>query len=378
MTLGLPSALVFHARRAEIAPAQVMGAVLILTLVAGISGTAVGWFLTSHVLTQLAPPLVNIARYLTLFSILGVLSATVMGALQAQHEFAAFNHIRYAQPLLQLVTLTFLAATGHLTPVAGALALLLTGLPGLIWGLLWLWRSYRPRLSGLRRSIPLVLSYAGRASIGELLSGMANQIDKVILIGLLSPALMGLYIVALNLSRLIAVFAAAVAPVLFPKASGRSSADARGITSRAASLTAAVVIPTTIALILIGPIVIRLFYGNGFEAASSAFRILALEAAISSIVQVLSQAFLAVNRPGLASVQYGSGTLVVVPLLFVLAPRWGIEGAATAMLIAAIVRLATTYWCFVGNLKIPAPRVLRGIPNSLKMMRQSMRAGFRT
>jgi len=206
---------------------------------------------------------------------------------------------------------------------------------------------------------------------------MATQVDKVIVVGIFAPSMMGIYVVALSLSRVVAMFPAAVVTVLFPKASGRSESDVIQITSKAAGGTTLLVGVSAIVLIAVGPALLRFFYGPEFEAASLAFRLLIVEAAIASVVQVLSQAFMALNRPGLVTLQYGSGVAVAVPLLFILAPKWGAEGAAAALLVASIVRLACTYWCFTGVMKIAAPKVLGEIGASISTIKNAMLAALR-
>jgi O-antigen/teichoic acid export membrane protein len=86
---------------------------------------------------------------------------------------------------------------------------------------------------------------------------------------------------------------------------------------------------------------------------------------------------MALDRPGLVTWQYGSGALVAIPLLFVLAPIWGIEGAAAALLVASATRLVCTYWCFKGVMKIDAPRVLGQIGPSVSLLKTAMRAALR-
>jgi O-antigen/teichoic acid export membrane protein len=377
MTFGLPSGLIYHARHSADDMPGFTAAAIVLTLIAGIVGASIAYVATPHVLTELTPSLMPAAQALVIFTVLGVLSQIMMAALQAQHEFLAFNYIRVAQPVVQLLGTLILAAGDWMTPLSAALVIMLAGLPASLWNLKWILTTCRPAWSKWIDSARRLYSYSLRAYGGELLLGMAAQVDKVIVVGIFSPAMMGLYVVALSLSRVVAMFPSAVVSVLFPKASGRSPADVTQITARATAGTALLVGAAAIALIVLGPALLALIYGSDFAQAAFAFRLLVVEAALSSIVQVMSQAFMALNRPGLVTLQYGSGAIVATPLLFALTPRWGVEGAAAALLMASAVRLACVYWCFSGAMKMHAPDVVGQLGEAVRSIRSAVRAVLR-
>jgi PST family polysaccharide transporter len=148
-------------------------------------------------------------------------------------------------------------------------------------------------------------------------------------------------------------------------------------TSRAAAGTVLTVSAASAVLIAVGPWLLELFYGADFRGAALAFRLLVVEAAIASVVQIFAQTFMALNRPGLGTLQYGSGAVVAIPLLFLLAPRFGAEGAAAALLIASLVRLGCTYWCFTVVLKMPAPRIFGEIGSSVATLKTAALSALR-
>lgn len=207
-------------------------------------------------------------------------------------------------------------------------------------------RRQLPQLSELAGATRRLTHYASRAAGGELVVGMTSQIDKVIVVGLFAPEALGLYVVAMSLSRVLAIIPSAVVPVLFPSTAGRAECEVMNLTSRAAAMTALCVAAGALALGALGPWLLSLFYGAEFAHADVAFRLLLAEAAVSAVAQVLAQAFMALNRPVLAGLQQTLGVAVAIALLYALAPHWGISGAALALLIAAMVRLASIYGCF--------------------------------
>ena len=356
--LGLPTALVYEARREPArAPALVAAAVALATL-AGIAAWIATWMLTPTLLHTQSTAIIATARAFAVFVLTGLLSNAGMAALQSAGEFRAANAIRLAQPLVQVAGLVVLALAGAMTPTAVALLTFTSGAPGLAWNLAWIARRYRPRAAELPGAVVQLVNYGVRAAGGEFLTGMTGQIDKIIVVGIFSPSVLGLYVVAMSLSRVLAVIPTAVVPVLFPTTAGRSPGDVATLTSRAAAMTLVCVTAGAACVGVAGPWLLAALYGRDFHAAGWGFRLLLLESALSAVAQVLSQAFMAMNRPGLYGVQQGLGVGVAVALLFACAPRYGLEGAAAALLASSAVRLAAIYWCYAHVLRIGQPRLV--------------------
>ncbi|KAF6593655.1 polysaccharide biosynthesis C-terminal domain-containing protein, partial [Paenibacillus sp. EKM208P] len=80
------------------------------------------------------------------------------------------------------------------------------------------------------------------------------------------------------------------------------------------------------------PFVFTLLYGQEFKQALTVFRFLVLEVAISGGTMVLAQQFMALGKPKLVTILQGVGLSLVIPLLSILVPRYGLTGAGIAML----------------------------------------------
>jgi O-antigen/teichoic acid export membrane protein len=374
LTLGVPNSLVFHLRHEPEHSGEIMGAGLLVGVVAGLFSIAVAIACTPFVLRELPVSLIPTACVAAVFTFFNVFILFLIASLQSAQEFSAYNAIRYAHPLIVLTITSGLALNGLLTPVLGAVIVLAAGLPGLVWSLVWVVRHFRPQLTNLRGSLNRLASYSIRSYSGDLTLAIATQIDRVIVVGIFSPRLMGIYTVAASLARLVGMFSNAVVPVLFPKAIGRPIAEVVEITSQAARITAVLVGITSVFLLVAGPTLMQQFYGAGFEGADAAFRMLVLEAAVSSIVQILAQAFMALGRPGLVTLQYGSGAIATVVLLLLLAPRYALEGTAAALLIATLIRLAVTYASFPLAMRTGAPKIWGNYERTYSTLKSALRS----
>jgi antigen flippase len=358
LTLGLPSALLYNLRRHPERGSQLFSAALLLgTLMGGIA-TVVGILLIPLWLTEYSPEVVLFAQWAMLAAPMFFFYRMFTDVLRAREEFTLHNALRCLHPLLVLPVLGLLALAQHLTPFSAVLAYMLPALPLFLWTLVRLWRLYRPAWRGLSPAFKYLISYASRSSVVELGGHLSYQVDRVLLVGLVNPVAMGLYVVAWSLSDMLTAFQSAVVTVLFPKASGGTVEEVVYLTGRAVRVTIAATIPTAAGLALFSPWALRLVYGEEYLDATLIFRLLLLVKVLSGTRWVLSQAFMAVDRPGVASVLQGIGVSLSVLLLLILVPRYGLEGAGLALLISSIIRLVIMIACFPLVLKVRAPRLL--------------------
>ena len=111
-------------------------------------------------------------------------------------------------------------------------------------------------------------------------------------------------------------------------------------------------------LFIFGDLALHLVYGDKFIGAAPVIRILLLEGILDGTTAVLTQAFLAAGVPGTVTLLQLCGLMSAVPLLGLLAPRWGVSGAAFAMLISTALRLSSVLFVFHLRLKIQPPNLL--------------------
>jgi antigen flippase len=278
-------------------------------------------------------------------------------ALQARGEFTLYNAVRYLQPLLTLLALGLLALVQGLTPFSAALSYVLPGIPVFFWMLARLWRSYRPVWQGLGSAFKRLTSYGLRSYGVDLLGTLGDQLDRVLVVGLLNPVMMGLYVVALSLAQTLHVFQTAVVAVLFPKASGRPVEEVVALAGFAMRASTTVTLLSAIGLAVLGPWVLGLLYGQEYSGAVTVFRLLLLHVVISGAAWVLAQALMALNRPGMVTMLQGLGLSLAVALLLVLVPRYGLEGAGLALLVSSTARFVFVIVSFPLILKVPIPRL---------------------
>jgi O-antigen/teichoic acid export membrane protein len=154
------------------------------------------------------------------------------------------------------------------------------------------------------------------------------------------------------------VFHNAVVMVLFPRAVSRPAREVLDMTGRAVRMTTFATTLCGAGIMLVGPHLLALLYGAEYRGAAAILRILVIEVVLAGATQVMSQAFMALGRPGVITILQAIGLLFTIPLMLVLVPRFGIEGAAFSLLLSTCARFAFVLASFPRFLNLPRPALL--------------------
>jgi O-antigen/teichoic acid export membrane protein len=187
-------------------------------------------------------------------------------------------------------------------------------------------------------SSKLLLSFGLRSYGIDILGTLAFQVDQVLVVNLLTPGEMGSYVVVLSLTRTLNIFQNSVVAVLFPKASGLTPEAVLRLSEKSARVSLIVTSFFAVLIYIFGPILLRVLYGKEYSGALGSFRVLLVEVTLAGCVFVLAQAFMALGRPGLVTILQAIGLSLSIPLMLLLIPRWGIQGAAVSLLLSTVAR----------------------------------------
>jgi O-antigen/teichoic acid export membrane protein len=340
LALGLPASLVYHLKKRPWDASQLVGASLASSLALGAVASLVGVFALPVWLANYPHRVVLVAQLAMAVAPLTSLSLTLLTILQGFESFAAFNWLRLAQPALTLAGLSAIAALHALTALSGAAIYLLAPLPVTAWNARYVLRQAPPSFERLLTHLRALYSYGLRYSVADFAGTLAGQADRVVIAGFLRPAELGLYVVAQSLAQLLGMISATATTVLFPKAAGLERASALRLSMRSAAQSGLAALVAAAPLIVLGPWLLGVVYGPEFANVGGFLATLVAASAVAVVCLVLQQGLLAIGRPGVASLTQTFGVAASVALLWLLTPRYGLEGAALAMLAAALVRFA--------------------------------------
>jgi len=359
MTLGIPNALRYHIRRKTLPTSDLIGGALFLCLIANIVVACVVALLMPRILHLYPPWVVMYAQLFLLNAPVCILVQICRATFEATENFASSTQSQWSVPAFNLLGLIGLWIFHRFTPISAGYVYVFGAMPITIWLVVQLWRAYAPTIHAARKTIKILLLYGIRCYGIDLCTTFALYVDQTLVVGMLDASAMGLYIVALSLSRMISMTVqASVVMVLFPKAVGRSLEEIVAITGRAARMTTVCSGSVALVMSLLGPFLLRLLYGQKYLGAVPVFRVLLLEVVIASLTGVLAQTPMAAGRPGIVTLLQSAGLAVTIPLMFLLIPRFGILGAGIALLGSTICRLVLIVLSYPRFLRIPCPRLL--------------------
>ena len=357
-TLGVPSSLIYYLRRIPgernrlIANGFLLAAVM-GTIAAVISGLVLPWWLR-----QYSPQVIHAARWFLITVPLCSVTLAGRAVLEGSHDFSASNAIQTLTPFATLLGLLMFLALHRVNPYTAAIAYIAASIPAFWLMLVRVRRTGMKSFSTHAVGMKQILGYGIRSYGIDVLGTLALQVDQVLVVSLLSPGAMGSYVVVLSLSRMLNLFQNSVVMVLFPKAAGLSKEDVVDMTGGAVRISGLVTAVCGVFVCIAGPALLRILYGQEYEGAVGALRILVVEVVLSGTTFVLAQAFMALDRPGVVTILQAVGLSLSIPMMLWLIPRFGIYGAAVSLLTSTVARLLFVCVGFRLYLKTKAPRLL--------------------
>ena len=357
LSFGVPVASLYWMKRDPQNRQDLAGAALLLSCLAGVIAAVAGILIIPHSLHIYSADTIHFAQLLVLLCPVALSTVTLTTQLQTADAFGVYNLFRFLSPLSVLAVLCVEKITHTLTVTTAALAYLLAVLPATVWIVFWIWRHARPSLRRIKLMSTMLLGYGVRAWGADLLSTVANQVDRILVVGLLSPTAMGLYIVAQSAAGLLAILPQAVVPVTLPKSSGLSNPEILEITGKAIRLAFLVMVLAALPLLFAGGLLLKLVYGTKFASAYVVLPFLVIESVLDGLTSILAQAFLAAGFPGTLTLLEVCGLLTTLPLLYWLIPKFGLEGAGCALMLGTTVRFTFVMLNFPFRMKLRPPNL---------------------
>lgn len=207
-------------------------------------------------------------------------------------------------------------------------------------------RDEERALGGDRREI---LSFVVQSSVATGVISLRQALTPVLLGVVAGTTQVGYYRVALAPQSGFAAASAPVRLVLLTEQTrdwehGREQNVVRGLRSYTLGALGVAAIAVPVFLVAM-PWLVRVVFGSDYLPAVDAARIVLVAAAIQLVLGWSKSLPVTVGRPHLRIVTHGIETIVLLPLVAVLGDRWGVTGAAVALLVSTLVFAAT--WAIV-------------------------------
>lgn len=358
MALGLAQSLLFNYKKYPDKKSNFFATGLVMATVLGFIAAAFGALFLPKWLSNYSTEVIRASQILMILAPVTLWEILVAVSFESEGDFTSSNYVRYSVPSITLVCLLLLLFFGIKNSIAFSLAYLLPHLPICLWMLFKLWPHYQPDFSNMWPTFRILFNYGIRSYGIDLLGAVSGKIGPALVISLLTATSMGLYSVAMSLSRMLNTFESAIITVLLPSAAARPIKEIVSLTGKAVRISTFVTVLFVVPLMVLGPYLLSILYGAEFAEAASVFRILLIEVLISGITWVLAQAFMAAGRPGVVTVLQALGLGITVPLMFFLVPIYGLNGAGLAILASTAIRFISILTCFPIILNVRPPNLI--------------------
>jgi O-antigen/teichoic acid export membrane protein len=333
--LGVSQATVFFINRKEASVDQVASNSVLLALVLGLVSAIVVWELRDNVLQSVLGPIPAWALLLALVRIpLLLLDNYLYSILQATGQFGLYNRRLLQSEGIRLVLVVVFVMGLNLGLAAAVAIYTAIGLVNIAW-LMFNMRervrfSLSPDLALLRR----MLSFGVRSYVQVVTAHLLLRIDIYMVQHYLGPAQTAFYALALHFTELVLEVPQAIGLVLYPKLAALPEQEVHRLTAQTCRRTLMVTVPAALALALLGPWVITLWYGPPYAPAGAPLPWAAVGVAAMSIFVIITRDFTARQKQRVNTFAGLIALLTNVVLNIILIPVQGIVGAALATAVA--------------------------------------------
>ena len=332
--VGMSQSIVFHTGRQLFPVSEIWGTALSLAAAQSVFVILAGWVVLPVVLKSYSRSVESCAFAMLLTAPFMLVAACEGALLQGRLRFVTFNMTRLLTPLVYALGLGILMLwrKPSLPHVMGAQIL------GLVVGAsvayLLLRREVAPGLAWSRRACASLLKYGFKTQFESVNTYINQRADQLLLSLFVPPRQLGLYVVAVTASSVVAFFPQAMGIVTLATGSNLPPDDAKQAIVQSFRLSFLWLSAACGAIFILAPWLIPFFFGGRFSESVLACRILLPGTLFLGLRQVLYEGARALGKPAVPSYSEGVGTLVTIVGLYLLLPRYGFVGAAIASTLA--------------------------------------------
>lgn len=344
ISFGLPTSLIYNLKKNMDHASDYVSVAMFFYLPVGLIAAVCAYFFIPFWMEEYSSTAVALAQaYIVICLPMLLLNSIVMALSKGTDHFQVYNALVLGIPLINLVGLTVLWSTGNLTLLTSTISSLVSVVVVFGTGISFVLRRSKLKLPNWRSgSVRPLWSYGIKVYAMEVVGTVYNNVDKLIIVSLLSPRELGLYAVVFALSRLFNTVQMAISDVIFPKVAGLDTRTIISTVGRAFRVSTLCMVALYVPAMLIGSSLLGIVFGKEFLEAERAFYLLSLECIIGGSSWILASSFNAIGRPGLVLVRQLVAISTNIVLFFVFVPRYGLDGIAYALCVGGLIRLSIT------------------------------------
>jgi len=297
-----------------------------------------------------------------------VLSNNLGFLLSAQDRVVAHSAVNATISVMTSIGLIVFVGLIPLSIAGGILANGLGSGTGVVVAVVLLRRAgLSLRLGFDRVYLAVAIRYGLSVAVSYVVTIMFLRVDLLLTYVLAGSGPAGNYSVALGLSALVGLLPTAISAGTFPRLATVDEATATVLTAQACRYAMAAAVTTAVGLLAVVPLGLPLLFGRAFRAAVAPTLILLPGGVLWSIQWLLCRAEAARGRPGLLLRSFTLGLAVMCTLDYLLIPRIGIKGGASAavagpaagLLLCLLAYRRSRFWTAPLRSLLPGPADFR-------------------
>jgi len=332
--LSLNESIVFNAASKEMTVDRIISSSLAIFVVIIPILIIVGYIVVPFAYGKYRPEVQLVAYIYLAYIPLHVLAALPVSLFQGTLRLAEWNATRALVHLAYLIGIAGAAFAGLVSVRVFAIAMLSAILLDTLVAYILLWRLRyglsAPKLKDMIR----LLRFGLKVHI-DFMGRFLNQLlDQTAISILLLASDLGLYVVAVTISRGVAVVSGTIESVAFPKIAIEDSHENKSLMlGRFMKVTILLVITVSVSLIILTDWILVIFFGEAFAPAAPIVYLLILANIPLSGSLLFSSAFKGFGKPVIAGKAQAIGLVILVISMAILLPTLGTIGAALSVLI---------------------------------------------
>ncbi len=329
--LGITQANVYYINRERASIHAVASNSVLLAVVSGVLASVLVWVLKDNLLANVLREVPAWAVALALVRVpLLLLDNYLYGVLQATGDFGLYNSRLLISEALRLVLVTVALIVLHMGLFAAVSIYTLIGTINVAFLFIAMRKRVHFSLAIDRALLMQQLSFGAKSYVQTVTSHLLLRVDVYFTSYFLGASSTAFYALALHFTEIVLEIPQAIGLVLYPRLASLAKEDVHRMTAQTCRRTLLITAPFVVALALLGPSVIVLWYGQPYAPAGTPLPWAAVGIIPMSLYVIITRDF---TSRGRQQVNIVAGLLALasnVGLDILLIPRIGIVGGAVA------------------------------------------------
>lgn len=333
---GLPTAITYERSSRGPLPKSLAARVLAVALLQCIIAVMIHAFILIFITTDVWTAARSAAVVSLLLGPAFIARDFTLAPLQGARSFRLFNAARLSHIAIYLpgIALLYLFHRGSLNSIV-SISLLASMMISVTAIVAYRRSSTQPPDGDDTRTLGELLKFGQQAHLGRLMPVERFRADQVAVVFFLTPAALGIYVVAIAFTNVIRFLTQAIGYVAFPTVANiGDDVLARKAMWKYVRISAVLTGVIMVVLFALGPELIRILFGREFESAGTVLQILLPGVGFVSVRRVMAESLRGGGLGKATSLSELATTVVFLACIYPMTSLWELNGVAGSVSLA--------------------------------------------